>query len=39
MLWGCSFGVTTVFAGWMYFDHKLDDQEQANQHLKYKSKS
>lgn len=24
-------GITTVFGGWFYFDHKLDDQEQANQ--------
>ena len=24
-------GVASVFSGWVYFDHKLDDQEQANQ--------
>ena len=24
-------GVASVFSGWMYFDHKLNDQEQANQ--------
>jgi type IV pilus assembly protein PilN len=24
-------GVVSVFSGWMYFDHKLNDQEQANQ--------
>ena len=24
-------GVASVFSGWMYFDHKLSDQEQANQ--------
>lgn len=24
-------GVASVFLGWVYFDHKLDDQEQANQ--------
>ncbi|MDN8222137.1 hypothetical protein QZK02_08160, partial [Acinetobacter baumannii] len=24
-------GITTVFGRWFYFDHKLDDQEQANQ--------
>ncbi|MEQ1342681.1 PilN domain-containing protein [Acinetobacter seifertii] len=24
-------GITTVFGGWFYFDHKLDDQTQANQ--------
>lgn len=34
MLWGGCFGITTVFGGWFYFDHKLDDQEQANQLIK-----
>jgi len=24
-------GIASVFSGWMYFDHKLNDQEQANQ--------
>ena len=24
-------GVASVFSAWMYFDHKLEDQEQANQ--------
>ncbi len=24
-------GIVSVFSGWMYFDHKLNDQEQANQ--------
>ena len=24
-------GVASVFSGWVYFDYKLDDQEQANQ--------
>lgn len=31
MFWGGCFGDYNRIWGWFYFDHKLDDQEQANQ--------